>query len=386
MIEARSESEVVLLGTGDVGPTHGAADGYPVERYSELVGPYMDAADVRFGNCERQYSRRGTLDDGNPHGRQPPDMARIFNDCHFDAVTLANNHMYDAGPEALLDTRALMLEMGIAATGAGKDLAEARAPAIVEKKGVKVAFLGYCSVLPAGGTAGPHKVGIAPLRAEAHYDTRGANAPVRVLSFPHEGDMKNILSDIAAAREQADVVVVAVHWGIIHLPRVIADYQITAAHAFIDSGADMVLGHHAHVPKAIEMYKDKAIFYSLSNFCMTKPFPMDDWKVPPYVLGSKSSVTHLDPEYPLLPYGTDAKRTLMAKAVLTKDGVQQVGFVPMIINKQYQPEVLFQGDPRFDDAVRYMDWASEGFDHKFVLDGDDVRVESVGAPSALAVT
>src|ERR1041384_7979248 len=127
MIEATREGEIVLLGTGDVGPTHGEADGYPVERYSEMVGPYMAAADLRFGNCERQYSRRGTLDDGNPHGRQPPEMARIFNDCHFDAVTLANNHMYDAGPEALLDTRALMLEMGIAATGAGKDLAEARA-------------------------------------------------------------------------------------------------------------------------------------------------------------------------------------------------------------------------------------------------------------------
>jgi poly-gamma-glutamate synthesis protein (capsule biosynthesis protein) len=296
-------------------------------------------------------------------------------------VTLANNHMYDAGPEALLDTRALMEEMGIAATGAGKDLAEARKPAIVEKRGVKVAFLGYCSVLPQGGIAGPHKVGIAPLRAEAHYDTRGPHSPVRVISFPHAGDMKNILSDIAEAKEQADIVMVGVHWGIIHLPRVIADYQITAAHAMIDGGADMVLGHHAHVPKGIEMYKGKAIFYSLSNFCMTKPFPMDDWSVPPYVLGSKRSVTELDPNYPLLPYGTDSKRTLMAKAILTKEGVKQVSFVPMMINTSYQPEVLHQGDPRFDDQVRYLDWASEGFSHEFRVVGDDVIIESGEIPS-----
>jgi poly-gamma-glutamate synthesis protein (capsule biosynthesis protein) len=161
---------------------------------------------------------------------------------------------------------------------------------------------------------------------------------------------------------------------------VLADYQITAGHAMIDAGADMVLGHHAHVPKGIEMYKGKAIFYSLSNFCMTKPFPMDDWSVPPYVLGSKRSVTYLDPDYPLLPYGTDSKRTLMAKAVLTKDGVKEVRFVPMMINTNYQPEVLRKGDPRFDDAVRYMDWASEGLDHRFVVDGDDVVVEAAGVP------
>jgi len=340
----------------------------------------MAAADLRFGNCERQYSLRGNANDLSPHGRQSPEMARIFNDLHLDVVTLANNHMYDAGPDALVDTRDLMEQMGIAATGAGRDLAEARKPAFVEKNGIKVAFLGYCSVLPAGGIAGPGKVGIAPLRAEAHYDTRGANSPVRVISFPHEGDMKNIVADIKAAKEQADLVMVGVHWGIIHLPRVLADYQITAGHAMIDAGADMVLGHHAHVPKGIEMYKGKAIFYSLSNFCMTKPFPMDDWSVPPYVLGSKRSVTYLDPDYPLLPYGTDSKRTLMAKAVLTKDGVKEVRFVPMMINTNYQPEVLRKGDPRFDDAVRYMDWASEGLDHRFVVDGDDVVVEAAGVP------
>jgi poly-gamma-glutamate synthesis protein (capsule biosynthesis protein) len=368
--------EVVFLATGDIGPTHGPADGFPIEQYSELVAPIMAEADLRFGNCERQYSGRGNASDASPHGRQPPEMAKIFKDCYFDVVTLANNHMYDAGPEALLDTRALMEEMGIAATGAGKDLAEARKPAFVDVKGVRVAFLGYCSVLPQGGTAGPNKVGIAPLRAEAHYDARGPHSPARVISFPHEGDMKNILSDIAAAKNQADIVMVGVHWGIIHLPRVIADYQILAAHAMIDGGADMILGHHAHVPKGIEMYKGKAIFYSLSNFCMTKPFPMEDWNVPPYVLGSKRSVTELDPDYPLLPYGKDSKRTLLAKAILTKEGVTQVGFLPAWINTKYQPEILRRDDPRFQDQVDYMEWASEGFNHRFRIEGDEVIVES----------
>ena len=58
-------------------------------------------------------------------------MAQIFTDCGFDAVTIANNHMYDYGPEALLDTRDLLLSKGIGVTGAGRDLDEARRPAIV---------------------------------------------------------------------------------------------------------------------------------------------------------------------------------------------------------------------------------------------------------------
>jgi len=151
---ARGSTEVSFIGTGDCGPVHGPKDGFPIERYTELVRPVLQTVDLRFANCERQYSSRGTVSERAPHGRQPPEMAKIFTDCGFDAVTIANNHMYDFGPDALLDTRALLLEKGIQVTGAGKNLDEAREPAIVEKNGVKVGFLGYCSVIPEGGEAG----------------------------------------------------------------------------------------------------------------------------------------------------------------------------------------------------------------------------------------
>jgi len=282
--------------------------------------------------------------------------------------------MWDFGPDALLDTRALLLEKGIQVTGAGRNLAEARKPAIVECKGIKVGFLGYCSVIPPGGEAGPDKIGIAPLRVKTTYEGRGPHAPVRVRSEPDEQDMQMILDDIKALRPQVDVLMLAFHWGVIWVPRVIADYQVKVAHACIDAGADLIMGHHAHVPKAIEMYKGKAIFYSLSNFCMTKPERSAKWNEAPWVHGALRNHADQDPEYPLLPYGTDAKRTLMAKAILSKDGVKEVSFLPMMIDKQYRPEVLRNGDPRFDDMVRYMDWASEGFDHKFTVRGDEVVI------------
>jgi poly-gamma-glutamate synthesis protein (capsule biosynthesis protein) len=371
---AQSSAEVSFIGTGDCGPVHGPKDGFPVERYTELVRPTLAKVDLRFANCERQYSSRGTVSERAPHGRQPPEMAKIFTDCGFDAVTIANNHMYDFGPEALLDTRALLLEKGIQVTGAGKNLFEARVPAIVEKKGIKVGFLGYCSVIPEGGEAGPGKIGIAPLRVKTDYELRGPHAGVRILTEPDGEDLKMILEDVAALRKRVDIVIPVFHWGVIWVPRVIADYQVKVAHACIDAGADMVLGHHAHVPKAIEMYKGKAIFYSLSNFCMTKPFPSPKWAEEPWKHGALRNHADQDYDLPLLPYGRDAKRTLLAKAIFTKSGVKQVSFLPMMIDKLYRPEVLRNGDPRFEDMVRYMEWASEGFDHRFAVSGDEVVV------------
>jgi len=75
-----------------------------------------------------------------------------------------------------------------------------------------------------------------------------------------------------------------------------------------------------------------------------------------------------------LPYGRDAKRTLVAKAVFSKSGVKRVSFLPMMIDQRYRPEVLHHQDPRFHDMLRYMDWASEGFDHKFTRDGNEIIV------------
>ena len=65
----------------------------------------------------------------------------------------------------------------------------------------------------------------------------------------------------------------------------------------------------------------------------------------------------------------------MAKAVFAKEGVKRVSFLPMAIDKQYRPVVLDRADPRFDELVRYMDWASDGFNHRFTVAGDEVMVE-----------
>jgi Bacterial capsule synthesis protein PGA_cap len=370
----RSTSEISLLVGGDCGPAHGPKDGFSIEGYTELVRPVLAQADMRFVNCMRTYSSRPAANALAPQVGQPPEMAQIFSDCRFDGITMANNHTFDSGPEALVDTRELLLSKGIQITGAGRDLAEARKPAIIERNGVKVGYIGYCSVGNPGSEAGPGKPGIAPLRVNTSYDTRGPNAPVRVLTQPLESDLKMLIDDVTQLRKQVDVVIVALHFGVIRIPRVISDYQVTAAHACIDAGADLIVGHSPHIPKAIEVYKGKAIFYSLGVFCMTRQGSWGAWNEAPWKQGVVTNYAELDPEYPFMPYGRDCTRSLLAKAVVSKEGVKRVSFLPMKIDKKYRPEVLRSGDARFTDIQQYMEWVSVGFDHKFTVDGDEIVV------------
>lgn len=164
-------------------------------------------------------------------------------------------------------------------------------------------------------------------------------------------------------------VVLSLHWGVHFVPRIIADYQRIVARAAFDAGADLILGHHAHVPKAVEVFGGKTCFYSLSNFIMTSD---------PKVTGGAQDFERnygvaLDPAYPNMPYGVDGKRSLVAKAVISKDGIR-TSFLPALIDTRLRPEFLHHGDPRFDDMVRFMERASEGFAHCFTVQGDEVVV------------
>jgi poly-gamma-glutamate synthesis protein (capsule biosynthesis protein) len=372
-----ADNTVVLMACGDVGPVH-----EPMSKYPELAKPTLAGADVRFAQVERVYSERGSLQlhSGGAHSRVKPHFASIFTDCGYNVVSLASNHAMDWGADALLDTVALFKDKGIPTIGAGRNLQEARKPAIVEKNGVKIAFLGYCSVVQEGYAAGHDKAGVAPLRAHTYYQSFDyqAGVPPKVVTVPYEGDLAGMVEDIAAAKKLADTVVVSLHWGIHFIPKMIADYQVIAANAAFKAGADLILGHHAHAPKAIGVHQGKTCFYSLSNFMMSSSAKTAEKAVE----FEKRYGVKLDPDYPHLAYGADGKRSMIAKAVLSREGVKRASFLPVLIDKQLRPEVLRKGDPRFDDAVRFMDWVSEGFDHRFTVEGDEVVVTGNGTAGA----
>jgi poly-gamma-glutamate capsule biosynthesis protein CapA/YwtB (metallophosphatase superfamily) len=360
--------EVILLGCGDVGPIH-----EPMEHYSELVRDTLQSADIRFGQVERTYSERGKLrpGSGGAHGRLPPRMVSVITDCGFNVASMAGNHAMDWGAEALLDTIELLRGNDIQTIGAGRNLAEAREPAIIECKGLHIAMLAYCSVLHEGYAAGPDTPGVAPMRASARFEPVDyqPGVPPRVITTPDEQDLADLVADVRAAKQRSDAVVLSLHWGVHFVPRLIADYQKTVGQAAFAAGADLILGHHAHVPKAIEVFGGKTCFYSLSNFIMSSS---------PKVTGGATEFQRnygvpLDPEYPNMPYGMDAKRSLIAKAVISHEGIR-TSFLPVLIDRQLRPEILRASDPRFADMVQYMEWASEGFAHRFAINGDEIAI------------
>jgi poly-gamma-glutamate capsule biosynthesis protein CapA/YwtB (metallophosphatase superfamily) len=159
----------------------------------------------------------------------------------LDYVSIANNHIGDAGRNGILQTIKNLDRVGLEHSGAGKDLAAARKPAILEANGMKVAILGY-DAIARYYNAGKGRPGNAPL------------------------SRKNVEKDVAKAREAgADVVIVFPHWGVEYRASPFTGQQ-KLARQIIDAGADMVIGNHAHWAGAMEVYKGKPIWYALGNF------------------------------------------------------------------------------------------------------------------------
>jgi poly-gamma-glutamate capsule biosynthesis protein CapA/YwtB (metallophosphatase superfamily) len=372
------KGSTTLMAVGDVGPTYA-----PGDELADLVAPLLKQADLRFGQCERTYSRRGfppqyKMGPGGQHSRLDPSLASVWETAGFDVISLAGNHSMDWGPDALTDTIEHFRKAGKHVIGAGVDIDDARRPAIVESKGVKIAFLAYCSVLRDGEAAGPGKVGVAPMRAHTYYYAEDymAGSPARVVTEPYPEDLEALVADIRTAKQQADVVVVSLHWGLRMIPKTICDYQPIVAHASIDAGADLILGHHPHVLKAIEVYKGKVCFYSIGNFmCTGAP------KVQEYTEWGQFWL-RIDAEC-MPPAGrfflpSDCRKTLVAKAVIGANGIERVSFIPAFTNQHAQPYPVTPGDPRYQDVVDYVEWVSNQYPHTFVAEGDEVVVDVSG--------
>ena len=163
--------------------------------------------------------------------------------------------------------------LGIAHTGAGADRAAARAPAILERDGMRFGFLQRSSVYwPTSHEAGDNAPGIAVIRGHTAYQvpTQGSRPPAnrpgvppQIVTWADRQYLQWLAADIAALRVQADVVVGSFHWG---LHREVLQYMTEIAHAAIDAGADLVIGHGPHYSLPVEVYRGKPIFYGLGSF------------------------------------------------------------------------------------------------------------------------
>jgi len=373
---------ITLMAVGDIGPVY-----EPADQYAELIAPVLKQADVRLGQCERTYSEKGwapqfSYGPGGTHSRLHPKMATLWNAAGIDIVSLASNHAMDWGPEAMLDTAQLFRGMGKTVIGAGVDASEARRPAIIERDGVKIAILSYCSVLRDGQAAGEGKAGIAPVRVHTYYapEEFQPGTPPRVITHAFEEDVKAMQEDIRAAKKQADVVIMSIHWGLRHVPKTVCTYQQPVAHAAIDAGCDLILGHHAHSIKAIEVYKGKVCFYSIGNFMTTGSAHLGvgigifDWNLMWYQVDKECLPPNGQYHFP-----SHTRKTMVAKTVIGKKGIERVSFLPTFINHRAQPYAVKRDDPKFQEILDWTEWVSDQHPHKFVVDGDEVVIDTSAA-------
>ncbi len=370
-------SKVKLVAVGDIYPNRDEP-----ESIFELSAHSLKEYDVRFGQLETPYSERGSPRSSiaNRSGRPHPRNIRALKYAGIDIVSFASNGCLDWGPEAMLDTIDLLHKEGIEVVGAGKDIAEARKPVILERKGIKIAFLAYNSIAADVYWADVNKPGCAPLRVRTLYEMSEhgqPGCPPNIFTYPYEEDLDGLLEDIHQVRAQTDVLILSLHWGLHNVRAKLATYQQEVGHAAIDAGADIIIGTHPHILKGIEVYKGKAIFYSLGNFAVDSH--LRNW--PNFSPDQRAMVERynmvIEPEWArTYPFPADQRKTIGVSCVISDKQIEKVSFLPAMINIKAQARILRRGEDGFDDVVEYMEAITKeaGLNGRFAVEGYEVVV------------
>ena len=284
-----ADVEVTLSAVGDIrlsGPIAEIAreggDSAPSKAVKALL-----AADIEFANLETPITERGTKTPKTWNFRAKPRDLKIVRAAGITVVNIANNHVWDYGLEGFLDTLNYLKKDGWTYIGGGRDRTAAEEVRLFEFEGLTVGIVGLTSTHPEAAWAGKNKPGVA------------------------YSDFDRIGEIVGRAKARCDVLVVSFHGGT-ELADDANDIQKAVAHAAIDAGADLFLGHHPHVLQPIELYKEKPILYSLGNFLFVSPSP-------------------------------STRPEIIVRARLAKDGVRRLDLIPLDGNwgrpKPASPEI-----------------------------------------------
>lgn len=205
------------------------------------VRDLLAESDVVVANLECPLTTRQRRYNNDVCYAASPNYAAALERAGIHVVSFANNHCFDYGEGGFEDTLSALCLAGVGAIGAGPTLEKARAPLVLERGNHRIAFLAYSMI------GAPHIFATA--------DESGV-VPFNPLV---------VAEDLSRAKRDADIAVVCVHWGKEN-DDAPSHRLVELAHDCIDVGADVVYGHHPHVPGAIEVYKGRPIFYSLGNF------------------------------------------------------------------------------------------------------------------------
>jgi poly-gamma-glutamate capsule biosynthesis protein CapA/YwtB (metallophosphatase superfamily) len=320
------------------------------------IAPALRAADLAIGHLEVPHTTSVEVLAGDvpAPGADPAHLPAIAR-AGFGAVTLAGNHIADCGAAGIADTRNGLAAVGIAMTGAGRDAEQAGAPVVLDVAGRTVALLSYNCVGPENGWATATRAGCNYLRIETRDD--GPIAPTAALERVSDEARERLARDIAVVRDRTDLVIVALHKGLVHTPATLAPYERPLAHAAIDAGADVVVGHHAHIVKGFEVYRGKPVFHGLGNGCVVTHAlspGQDDPARAAWVERRKALFGfEPDPAYTLAPFHPEAVNAFLARLDWAADGSVRAGIVPVDVLPPGRPELA--GGVRASDIAAYVE-------------------------------
>jgi len=260
-----------ILLTGDVNLMNVEDPRVPFAR----IAATLRVADFLFGNLEcclyAPPAARSRADEGF---YALPAVGNALALAGFHAVGTANNVNY--GGEAIAHSLRELEQLGIAHTGSGANRAAAHAPAIVERKEMRFGVLQRTSVYwPTNHEAGEHSAGVAVIRGHTAYQlplhkTRPEMPPANrpgvppvIVTWADPQYLARFREELAELRARAELVIASHHWG---LHQEVLEYMREIAHAAIDAGADIVIGHGPHFVLPVEVYKGRPIFYGMGNF------------------------------------------------------------------------------------------------------------------------
>ncbi len=369
--------------------------------FLDQARPFLRQADIAVGHVEWPHTDRGQVCAVDlPAPAVPPDHLDALASAGISVATLAGNHMFDQGPFGVQDTVAGLRARGVKTCGAGADIASARRPAIVEAGGLRVGFLSYNAVGPRESWATPVKAGVAPVRVHSHYELDIASPGSRPSEHTSvdPDSAAELCADIARLRKQADIVSVSVHKGMGFVRAELAQYERPLTRMAVDAGADVVIGHHAHILRGVEVYRGCPIFHGINHFVpaytdSTNPLGKHGNRPRPR---RAPGLDFFEPDTSVanFPFPAESRHTMIALVAADASGVREAGFIPCYLDRRSHP-VPFAGADHGRETTEYVmaitaeagleTRITEGAEHPvfFRRDSEDERQGRAGMPQSV---
>jgi hypothetical protein len=376
-----SSKSITYLATGEL--ILGMSEPSP-EFYFEMVAPTLRSADLVVAHLEVAHTTRPAAPGAMT--APPPENMRGIPYAGISAVTLAGNAIMAYGVPGVIDTIDWLKKHNIPYSGAGMNIDEARRPLIIERDGVRFGFLSFNGVSGPQSGATSTRPGNAYVDIITHYEPGffpGDNP--KIFTFPEHYSLEAMREDIRSLRPKCDVLSVALHMGGAMTEIVLQDYEFELPYAAIEAGADIILGGHTHALRGVEFYKGKPIFHCLCNLVTVFPWESHQmFKEPePLTLLTRSKLrsrggharSWMDLSYPYYPFPVWSRKSIIAKFNIEKGKIARISYLPVLINKQGQPEIL-KKDARGQEVFDYMEKITRaaGLNAHYEWEGDEVVI------------